>query len=132
MLLFSYFTPFCPPSSKLVHKRLHQFLQQYEILYKFQFGFRKDHSTSLANMEIVENIREEIQNGKSVFGDYLALSKAFDTIGHDILLHKLEHVCIRGIPLDWLKSYLSNRKQYVHVNDVDSPLRKITCPKDLS
>ncbi len=42
-------------------------------------------------------------------------------------MHKLEHVSVRGIPLDWFKSYLSNRKQYVHVNDVDSPLRNIRC-----
>ncbi len=42
-------------------------------------------------------------------------------------MHKFEHVGIKGIPLDWFKSYLSTRKQYVHVNDVDSPLRNITC-----
>ncbi len=96
---------------KLVHKCLNQFLQKYEILYKFQFGFRKGHSTSLANIEIVENIREEIQNGKYLLGAYLIISKAFETISHDILLFKLEHVGIRGIPWDWFKSYLSNRKQ---------------------
>ncbi len=112
---------------KLVQKRLYQFLQKYEILYKFQFGFRNEHSTFLANIEIVENIREEIQNGKFVLGAYLDLSKAFDTIIHDILLHKLEHVGVRGIPPDWFKSYLSNRKQYVHVNAVDSSLRNMTC-----
>ncbi len=59
---------------KLVHKHLYQFLQKYEILYKFQLGFRKDHSTSLANIEIVENIREEIQNGKFVLGAYRDLT----------------------------------------------------------
>ncbi len=85
---------------KIVHKCLYQFLQKYDILYKFQFGFRKGHSTSLANIEIFENIREEIQNGKFVLGDYLDLSKAFDTISHDILLHQLEHVGVRVIPLD--------------------------------
>ncbi len=95
---------------KLVSKRLYQFLQKYNILYKFQFGFRKDHSTTLAITEIVENIREEISNGKFVLGAYLDLSKAFDTISHDILLHKLNHIGIRGIPLDWFKSYLTNRK----------------------
>ncbi len=41
-------------------------------------------------------------------------------------MHKLEHVGIRRIPVDWFKSYLSNRKQYVHVNDVDSPLTNTT------
>ncbi len=84
---------------KIVHKCLCQFLQKYEILYNFRFEFRKDHSTSFANIAIVENIREEIQNGKFVLGAYLDLSKAFDTISHDILLHKLEHVGIRGIHL---------------------------------
>ncbi len=82
---------------ELVHKRLYQFLQKYDILYKFQFGFRKDHSTSLANIEIGENITKEIQNGKFVLQAHLDLSKAFDTISHDILLHILEHVGIRSI-----------------------------------
>ncbi len=57
---------------KLVHKC---FYQKYEIFYKFQFGFRKGHSTSLANIELVEKIREEIQNGKFVLGAYLDLLK---------------------------------------------------------
>ncbi len=82
---------------------------------------------SLANIEIVENIRYEILKGKFVLGAYLDLSKAFDTISHDILLHKLEHVGIRGTPLNRFKSYLTNTNQYVHVNDVDSPLRNLTC-----
>ncbi len=110
---------------KLVHKYLYQFLQKCNILYKFQFGFRKGHSTTLANTEIVENIREEISNGKFVLGAYLELSKAFDTISHDILLHKLNHIGI--YILDWFKSYLTNRKQYVHINNVNSTLQNITC-----
>ncbi len=61
-------------------------------------------STPLANIEIVENIREEILKGKFVLGAYLDFSKVFDTINHDILLHKLEHVGIRGTPLNWFKS----------------------------
>ncbi len=65
---------------KLFHKYLYQFLQKYNILYKFQFGFHKGHSTTLANTEIVKNIREEISNGKFVLGAYLDLSIAFDTI----------------------------------------------------
>ncbi len=61
-------------------------MQKYNILYKFQFGFREGHSTTLANIEIVENIREEILEGIFVLDAYLDLSKAFHTITHDILL----------------------------------------------
>ena len=55
------------------------------------------------------------------------LSKAFDTTDHQILLHKLEFYGIRGTPLKWFKSYLSNRKQYVKYNNSDSLQRDITC-----
>ena len=48
------------------------------------------------------------------------LSKAFDTIIHDILLAKLEHYGIRSIPHEWLRGYLVNRQQYVSFNDTVS------------
>ena len=48
------------------------------------------------------------------------LKKAFDTVNHTILLKKLEHYGIRGIPLKWFGSHLSNRKQYVSVNGCSS------------
>ncbi len=62
-----------------------------------------------------------------MYWELIDLSKAFDTISHDIVLHKLEHVGLMGIPLNWFNSYLLNRRQYVHVNDVYSQLRNITC-----
>ncbi len=82
---------------------------------------------SLPNREIIENIRDEICKGKFVLGAYLDLSKAFDTISHDILLHKFQYVGIRVTPLNWFKNYLTNRNQYVHVNDNDTSLRNLTC-----
>ncbi len=62
-----------------------------EILYKYQFGFRENHSTSLALIEIIENVHQYLDNKEIVIGVYIDLTKAFDTVQHDILLHKLQH-----------------------------------------
>ena len=55
------------------------------------------------------------------------LKKAFDTGDHQILLAKLSHYGIRGVSNDWVKSYLSNRSQYVSINGYDSSLAAINC-----
>ena len=57
-------------------------------------------------MDLVENICESIDKKKYVLGIFINLKKAFDTIDHTILLHKLYHYGIRGISNDWIKSYL--------------------------
>ena len=65
--------------------------------------------------------------GKYSLGIFLLLTKAFDTVNYTILLSKLEHYRIRGIPLLWFKNYLSKRKQYVHYKRVDSQMSDIIC-----
>ena len=71
---------------KLMHKRLFKFLEDHNILFENQFGFRKNNSTIYALMEITEKIRESIDKGNFGCGIFIDLRKAFDTVNHKILL----------------------------------------------
>ena len=68
----------------------------------------------MALIELTENIREALENGKLAMGMFFDLKKAFDTVDHHILLSKLEHYGIRGVALKWFKSYLTERKQFTY------------------
>ena len=99
-----------------MHKRLMGFLNDQKVLYKKQFGFQKNFSTAHAVISLIENIEKAIDNKMFVCGVFVDLQKAFDTVDHNILLHKLSHYGIRDIASCWFSSYLSNRKQFVTIN----------------
>ena len=96
------------------------------LLYENQYGFRKNHSTELAAMEVTVKIFENLDKKKLPLAIFLDFSKAFDTIDHDILLHKLSHYGIKDTTLSWFKSYLSNRTQFVQYKDIASTELTIT------
>ena len=110
---------------KLMYKRLYTFLNNNNIIYNLQFGFRQQYSTSHALINITENIRKALDDGNIGCGVFVDLQKAFDTVDHQILLAKLNHYGIRGVSNDWFKSYLSNRNQYVSINGYESGLAAI-------
>ena len=83
-----------------------------------QYGFRTKLSTSLAVMELIEEITNATDNKKHAIGVFIDLKKAFDTVDHRILIKKLKHYGVRGVASDWVKSYLSNRKQFVNIMGV--------------
>ena len=112
---------------KLMHKRLHDFLEINNVIDPLQFGFRKKHSTVHGLTSLTEKVKQTIDDGNYGCEVFIDLKKAFDTVNHQILLKKLEHYGIRGIPLDWFKSYLSNRKRYVSVNGNTSETLEVTC-----
>ena len=78
---------------------------------KKQFGFRKNHSTSHAINYSINHINNSLKNKELVLGIFIDLSKAFDTIDHQILLLKLETYGIRANAHSLITSYLSCRKQ---------------------
>ena len=112
---------------KFMKVRLQSFLDKNNILYEHQYGFRKTYSTNLALIEAVDEIYSNLNNGLYGIGIYLDLQKAFDTVNHEILLDKLRYYGIRGNPLKWFESYLSNRKQYTKVNGVTSSSKIVEC-----
>ena len=112
---------------KVLHARLYSYLNKYNILYEYQFGFREGHSTNQALTEITDNIRFAMDRQLLTCGIFIDLTKAFDTVNHSILLDKMHHYGIRGNAYKLFRSYLSNRKQFVKINNTSSNLSPVTC-----
>ena len=98
---------------KIIYSRLYSFLSAKNVICSQQFGFRRNHSTVHAVNYSVNMVLNGIQNHKHVLGIFIDLSKAFDTINHEIMLAKLGNYGIRGGCLKLINSYLTSRKQVV-------------------
>ena len=105
---------------KIIHARLSVFLSTNNILYDRQFGFRNQHSTNHALIEITEKIKQGCDSGKFNCSAFLDFQKGFDTVNHDILLKKLERYGIRDKSNKWLRSFLEGRKQHTTINKTRS------------
>ena len=112
---------------KVMHIRLYTFLEDHELIYKNQYGFRQNHSTEHAITHMIELIKKKLDSKRFVGAIFLDLEKAFDTVNHEILLKKLYHYGIRGIALKWFESYLSNRQQKTEISNSDSDFQKVVC-----
>ena len=114
-------------SERVMYNRVIDYLNKYGILFSYQFGFRKCHSTYMSLMILMDKLIKSLDNGDCVIGVFLDFSKAFDTVDHVILLQKLEFYGIRGSALSWFQSYLKNRKQFVSYNGATSSLKLVKC-----
>ena len=110
---------------RVVYNQLYSYFVDNKLLSEQQYGFRSKHSTELAGIKLVDYLKAEIDKKQTPVNIYLDLSKAFDTINHDILLYKLEYYGIRGATLRLLKTYLTNRKQYVRYSTHSSTMMNI-------
>ena len=96
-------------------KRIMEFMTEDELLKDCQHGFIRGRSTHTAIFQFTKQILESLEDGTVPLGLFLDLSKAYDTLNHEILLRKLELYGIRGTALKWIASYLSKRSQKVTV-----------------
>ena len=112
---------------KLIYSRIYSYLEKNNLIYTRQFGFRGGYSTNHAIVSITEHIRELLDKGETVCGVFVDLEKAFDTVHHDILCEKLKFYGLRGKVNSLLKSYLSNREQFVTINGSDSDMKDLSC-----
>ena len=111
---------------KLLCRRVMKFLNANNI-FKFQYGFRKLHSITLALIEFADSVRRFLDDEKYIISIFVDLTKAFDTVDHEILLYKLERYGIRGHANDFFRTYRTNRFQYTIINGTQSALNAVTC-----
>ena len=119
-----------PVISKVLERIVYNYmlvhLSKISILFPKQFSFRKGHSTSDGIMGLLADVLNSIDKKFMVLSVFIDLKKAFDTVSHDLILKKLIMLGIKGKEIEWFKSYMSNRKQFVQLDDVSSEKKNVT------
>ena len=109
---------------RLIHKQMYSFMENK--LSKYMTGFRSNHGTQHSLIAMLERWKHALDKGEYVSSLFMDLSKAFDTINHDLLLAKLEAYGFSKISIEFMHSYLKNRKQRVLINNSFSESKKVT------
>ena len=112
---------------KVSFDQLYNYFDHFDLFSNAQYGFRKRLSTKKALIDATQYIYNNLDKGETVISFFLDFKKAFDCVDHVILLNKLSSYGVRGVALQWFKSYLSNRQQYVFLNGKSSELREVRC-----
>ena len=116
---------------KIIFTQLSSYFNEAKLFFDNQYGFRPKHCTEYAALELVDRIINHMDKNEVPINIFLDLAKAFDTIDHNILLHKLRFYGLDGASLLLFESYLSNRRQYVEIDEMQSEtlLVKIGVPQ---
>ena len=112
---------------KIVYKQFYNYLNENDLIYKYQSGFRSSFSTDSALTYMCDKIRYNMDDGYLTGLVLLDLQKAFDTVNHDILLKKLSAVGADDSVVKWFSSYVSDRKQVVQINNITSQPMSTSC-----
>jgi len=110
---------------RCVYNQLESFLAKNNIIYQFQSGFRTNFSTESCLVHLTDFVKSQTAKGLYTGMIMLDLQKAFDTVDHTILCEKLKTMGVQSV--EWFHSYLTGRKQTMHVNDTFSDSETVTC-----
>ena len=108
---------------KCICSRLVNYFEKFSLFADEQYGFRTGKSTCDALLDMIEGIHDGLNNKMFHLNVLIDLKKAFDTVSHEILVRKLYHYGLSGPPLNLIKSFLSDRKQFVRIGDQSSSVR---------
>jgi hypothetical protein len=120
-------------TERTVFDQTNDFLNIQRLYPQGQSAYRKSHSTETALLRVTNDIMMNMNRQHVTLLVMLDLSSAFDTIGYDILLSRLNHEFgIKGRVVEWFTSYLSKRSQFISVNGGRSRLFDVSCgvPQD--
>ena len=95
---------------RIMYNRTYQYFKKNDMFFPKQFGFQVNNSTYHAILNLTDDNLTSFEKGQFTLGVFMNLSKAFDTVNHNFLLHKLELYGIKGKCLNWFKSYLKDRQ----------------------
>ena len=112
---------------RVIYDQTELFLSQNNVLYRFQSGFRKNHSTGSCLTFLNDKILQGFDSGLYTGMILIDLQKAFDTINHNILLEKMSLMGFSEQAIGWFKSYLSNRTFKVTIDKKFSSNGNLTC-----
>ena len=110
---YSIFSSISKIFEKVIFNQMSEYFQNNDLIFKNQYGFRKNHSTEFASLHLTDYLNFKMDKMSTLSSIFLDLSKTFDTLDHNILLSKLKYYGINGISYNLLSTYLTNRKQYV-------------------
>lgn len=113
---------------RVMYLQIVNFLNTNNLFDDEQHGFRVGKSVTTAGIEFIEGIVEAIDKGECATGIFMDISKAFDSVSHDLLITILKNLGVDGVSLKWFKSYISDRHQFVELKFIND-LNQISCTK---
>ena len=105
---------------RATYNKISDLINKHNLLSNRQHGFRRGRSTESAAFSFLEFIYKELDNGHYVAGLFSDLPSAFDCLGVKFIIEKLSRMGFCGIFLKWIKCYLSGRRQFVKLFEINS------------